>query len=247
MIFGQSGGGAKCATLMAMPAAKGLFHRVVTMSGQQLTARTPQHATESAEAVLAALGLSRAKLEDIRDPAKVPMEKLVAAIRAGKYFGPVLDGRRAAPRSLRARRSPLSADVPMILGNAHDETRLLIGGGDPSLFSLTWDELPSRLERYRQFLGDLKTADIIADYRRWYPAYTPSDVFFAVTTAFRSWHGMRGERPPRRATVPDSKRAKARPGPTTSPGSRRSTAASGARRTPWTFPSPSTTSRSPPP
>src|SRR5258708_24631433 len=36
LIFGQSGGGAKCATLMAMPAAKGLFHRVVTMSGQQL-------------------------------------------------------------------------------------------------------------------------------------------------------------------------------------------------------------------
>ena len=27
LIFGQSGGGAKCATLMAMPAAKGLFHR----------------------------------------------------------------------------------------------------------------------------------------------------------------------------------------------------------------------------
>src|ERR1700744_492631 len=39
-IFGQSGGGAKCATLMAMPAAKGLFHRVWTMSGQQITGRT---------------------------------------------------------------------------------------------------------------------------------------------------------------------------------------------------------------
>ena len=37
-IFGQSGGGAKCATLMAMPAARGLFHRVMTMSGQQITA-----------------------------------------------------------------------------------------------------------------------------------------------------------------------------------------------------------------
>jgi hypothetical protein len=36
LIFGQSGGGAKCAALMATPAAKGLFHRVLTMSGQQI-------------------------------------------------------------------------------------------------------------------------------------------------------------------------------------------------------------------
>ncbi|HVT83304.1 MAG TPA: carboxylesterase family protein, partial [Phycisphaerae bacterium] len=34
LIFGQSGGGGKCAALMAMPPAKGLFHRVVCMSGQ---------------------------------------------------------------------------------------------------------------------------------------------------------------------------------------------------------------------
>jgi len=190
MIFGQSGGGAKCATLMAMPAAKGLFHRVITMSGQQLTARTQEHATESAQAVLATIGLSQANLEDIRDPKKVPMEKLVAAMHAGKYFGPVLDG-GALPRDPFAPDAPpLSANVPMILGNAHDETRLLIGGGDPSLFSLTWEELPQRLERYRQFLGTLKVADIVADYRKWYPAYTASDAFFAVTTAFRSWHGM---------------------------------------------------------
>lgn len=190
MIFGQSGGGAKCATLMAMPAAKGLFHRVITMSGQQLTARTQEHATESAEAVLEAIGLSRANLEDIRDPNKVPMEKLVAAIHAGKYFGPVLDG-RALPRDPFSPDAPaLSENVPMILGNAHDETRLLIGGSDAALFSLTWEELPIRLERYRAFLGTLKVADIVADYRKWYPAYSASDVFFAVTTAFRSWHGM---------------------------------------------------------
>lgn len=190
MIFGQSGGGAKCATLMAMPAARDLFHRVVTMSGQQLTARTQEHATESAEAVLSAIGLSRINLEDIRNPSKIPMEKLVGAIRAGKYFGPVLDG-RALPRDPFSPDAPaISANLPMILGNAHDETRYLIGGGNPALFSLDWEELPVRLERYRAFLGDLKLTDIIADYRRWYPAYSASDVFFAVTTAFRSWHGM---------------------------------------------------------
>ena len=43
-LLGQSGGGAKIATLMAVPAAPGLFHRAVTMSGQQITASGPLHA-----------------------------------------------------------------------------------------------------------------------------------------------------------------------------------------------------------
>jgi len=190
LIFGQSGGGAKCATLMSMPSARGLFHRVWTMSGQQLTATTPEHATATAESVLKALNLTTANLADILDPNKIPMEKLVAALRAGRYFGPVHDG-RSLPNDPFSPEAPfISAHIPMVLGNTHDETRVLIGASNPALFSLTWDQLPSELEHYRQFLGDLKTRDIISDYRKWYPAYSPSDVFFAVTTAFRSWHGM---------------------------------------------------------
>jgi para-nitrobenzyl esterase len=60
----------------------------------------------------------------------------------------------------------------------------------PPLFSLDWAQLPLQLEHYRQFLGDLSTDSIISDYRSWYPAYSAPDIFFAVTTAFRSWHGM---------------------------------------------------------
>ncbi|CAN5753901.1 carboxylesterase/lipase family protein [soil metagenome] len=204
MIFGQSGGGAKCATLMAMPAAKGLFHRVVTMSGQQLTGTVPEHATATAAAILAELGLTKERLGEIGDPAKVSMERLVGALRLGKYFGPVHDG-HSLPRDPFAPDAPaISATIPMILGNTHDETRLLIGAGDPSLFTMGWEELPERLEKYRQFLGSLKTADIVADYRRWYPGYSAGDVFFAVTTAFRSWHGM----------VIESERRAAQKGPT---------------------------------
>ena len=204
LIFGQSGGGAKCATLMSIPSAHGLFHRVMTMSGQQLTATVPEHATATAQAVLKALNLPAANLADIRDPNKVPMEKLVAAIRAGRYFGPVHDGRTLPHDPFSPEAPAISADIPMILGNTHDETRLLIGASNPALFSLTWEQLPAELEHYRQFLGDLKTEDIVSDYRQWYPAYSPSDVFFAVTTAFRSWHGM----------VIESERRAAQKGPT---------------------------------
>ncbi len=41
-IFGQSGGGAKVSTLMNMPAAEGLFHRAMIMSGTVETQRTNQ-------------------------------------------------------------------------------------------------------------------------------------------------------------------------------------------------------------
>ena len=58
-IFGQSGGGAKCATLMAMPAARGLFHRVFTMSGQQITASRPATAVTHASAVARGAAASR--------------------------------------------------------------------------------------------------------------------------------------------------------------------------------------------
>lgn len=92
----------------------------------------------------------------------------------------------------------------MILGNTHDETRLLIGSSNPALFSLSWAQLPAAIEDYRPFLGDLTAIEIIEAYRLWYPGYDASDVFFAATTAFRSWHGM----------VLESERRAAQNGPT---------------------------------
>ena len=86
MIFGQSGGGAKCATLMAMPAAKGLFHRVVTMSGQQLTATVPEHANFTAERILNSVGITRGRVNDIRDPKLISMEQLVGALNPVKWL-----------------------------------------------------------------------------------------------------------------------------------------------------------------
>ena len=174
LIFGHSGGGSKCATLMAMPAARGLFHRVVAMSGQQVSAITQEHATATAQAVLDALGLSKDKPSDIRDPAKFSIERLMVAMKVGKIFGPVRDGRVLPHDPFSPEAPAISANVPMILGTSHDETRMLIGKVDYSLYSVTWEELPGRLEKYRQFLGLLKTEDIIADYQRWYPVGDPS-------------------------------------------------------------------------
>jgi len=186
-IFGQSGGGAKCATLMAMPAARGLFHRVWTMSGQQLTGRTRAHGTETARAVLKKLGLTPERFAEIKT---IPIEKLIAAMQ-GQSWAPVVDGGVLPRDPFAPDASPLSTHIPMVMGNTHDETTYLIGGSDPSTFSLTWESLPEKLEKATaQFTGDLTAAQIIAEYRRLYPTYTPSDVFFAATTAARSWKGF---------------------------------------------------------
>jgi para-nitrobenzyl esterase len=185
-IFGQSGGGAKCATLMAMPAAKGLFHKVITMSGQQVTARETLAATKTAKDVLDDLGLRHDKIDPLQT---IPMEKLLASMH-GHYFGPVKDGRSLPRDPFDPDAPPQSADIPMMMGNCHDET-VYLAASDPSLFDLKWDQLPDLItSKIKPFMGNLKVEDIISDYRKFYPDYTPSQIFFASTTAFRAWRSQ---------------------------------------------------------
>jgi para-nitrobenzyl esterase len=186
-IFGHSGGGAKCATLMAMPAAKGLFHRVATHSGQQVTASRQTTASKNARALLTALNLSPDRVDVLRT---LSMAELVKVSRAPEYLGPVKDLRSLPRDPFDPDAPPLSAHIPMIMGNTHDETRVLIGRGDPSLFSLTWETLQGKLEANSPFMGSLDRADVIAKYREWHPEYTPSDLFFSATTDSRSWRGQ---------------------------------------------------------
>lgn len=186
LIFGQSGGGAKCATLMGMPAACGLFQRVITMSGQQITASRRETATARTQSVLAALNLPANRIEELRT---MPMQRLIEASHAAGYYGPVKDGRSLVRDPFDPDAPPLSTDIPMILGNTHDETRFLIGAADPAAFSLTWETLPAKLREHAQFLGTLDLEEVIHRYRGLYPSYSASDVFFAATTASRSWRG----------------------------------------------------------
>ncbi len=59
LIFGQSGGGAKCAALMATPVAKGYFNRVMTMSGQQIKGASIEIASGRTMTVLEKMGVRR--------------------------------------------------------------------------------------------------------------------------------------------------------------------------------------------
>ena len=191
MVFGQSGGGAKIATLMAMPAAKGLFHRAATMSGQQVTASGPLNATLRTRAVLDALKLPPERAAELRT---LPADRLLEALNVrdpvlpfgSVSFAPVLDERSLQRHPFYPDAPAQSASIPMIIGNTHDETRAFLGG-DASNFTLTWEQLPDKLAPNMRV--DIQPEVVIAEYRRLYPKYSPSDVFFAATTAGRSWRG----------------------------------------------------------
>ena len=191
MVFGQSGGGAKIATLMAMPAAAGLFHRAVTMSGQQVTASGPLNATLRARAVLDALKLPPERAGELRT---LPAERLIEVLNTrdpvlpfgGVSFAPVLDERSLKRHPFYPDAPAQSARIPMIIGNTHDETRAFLGG-DETNFTVTWEQLPEKLVPNMRV--DIQPEVVIAEYRRLYPNYSASDVLFAATTAGRSWRG----------------------------------------------------------
>ena len=191
MVFGQSGGGAKIATLMAMPAARGLFHRAATMSGQQVTASGPAHATQRSLAWLEKLGLAPTEAGKVAD---LPTDVLLEAARiedpilgfGGLYFGPVLDEQNLSRHPFYPDAPGQSAQIPMIIGNTHDETRAFIA--TPQNLAVTWETLESRLTLANMRV-DIDPATVVATYRQLYPHYSPSDVLFSATTAARSWRG----------------------------------------------------------
>lgn len=188
-VVGQSGGGAKIATLMAMPAAAGLFHRAVTMSGQQVTASGPLNATRRAGVWLEALGLTPDRIGAVRT---MPVERLIEAAGAtdpilggALYFGPVLDGRSLTRHPFWPDAPPQSAHIPMIIGNTREETLAFLGN-DPANAGLTWETLPGRLTP-SQMRIDVAPEAVVAWYRREHPELTPDQVLIRATTAARSW------------------------------------------------------------
>lgn len=187
-LFGQSGGGAKIATLMAMPAARGLFHKAITMSGQQVTVSGPLNATRRAEAFLAALGPGV-------DPATAPVEQLVAALSAtdpvlggGVYMGPVLDMRHIERHPFWPDAHPQSRNIPMMLGNTVSETRAFYPADGRVLGGLTMDNLSQRIAPEMRI--DAHPEWVVAQFRERYPQDDATRLFHRIVTAARSWRGQ---------------------------------------------------------
>jgi para-nitrobenzyl esterase len=185
-LFGESGGGAKVSTLLAMPAAKGLFHKAVIQSGPGLTGISREAASKTTQAILGELGLAGADAAKLRAAlSTLPADEILAATRAAQAkagpdfralpLGPVVDG-DVLPRDPFAPTAPESArHVPLVIGWNKDEMTLF-NTSAPWFGSLTDQELPSLA---RAAVGD-GAGKLIAAYRRLNPDYTPTYLYNAM-------------------------------------------------------------------
>jgi len=202
-VFGQSGGGAKIATLMGTPAARGLFQRAATMSGQQVTASGPLHATERARAFMARVGAG-----SVDDLLTMPVQRLVEGLAAtdpylggSVYMGPVLDMKWLLRHPFWPDANPQGNAIPLLLGNTRDETRAFYGPSHPKLAGLDWGNLAERMAP--ELRVDAHPEWVVREYRQLFPTYSAEQVFFAATTAGRSWRAQLIEAEERaRAGVP---------------------------------------------
>jgi para-nitrobenzyl esterase len=194
-IFGQSGGGGKVSTLMAMPAAKGLFHRAIVESGSLLRGMTPENSQKTADAVMNELSLTSATLSQIH---AMPYQQILAA--AGKVlrerrprpiggipnfrrmaellgFAPVVDGKILPAHPFDPHAPELSADVPMIIGSTLNEFVTAIN--HPEYEAMADPELQSRV---REIHGERAPA-IIAAFRRRTPRAKPFDLWSRIAAS----------------------------------------------------------------
>ncbi len=197
-IFGQSGGGGKVSTMMAMPAAKGLFHRAIVQSGSyarnaHLEAMKPAEASEHTRALLAALEIAPA--DAAKKLVELPMDALVAGTKkvSSLWWAPVADGRTLPSGPWWPEAPAMSASVPLMIGTTETEMTLLIGAGDASTFTLDDAALRQRLATY---MAADDVEPVIQAFKATRPNATPSDLFFAITTAipFRRGAWQQAER-----------------------------------------------------
>lgn len=184
-IFGESGGAAKVSTLMAMPDARDLFHRAIAQSGSMsLAGFDPRLGAALAKDLMATAGV-----RSVDELAAMPMDALIKAMvqsrSKGGFYRPVVDGRTLARHPFAPDATPVSADIPLLVGTNANEMRLQSGLGQPGNFALTWEQLPQKLEG---FVPAVAVAEVIAGMRAAHPGYSASDVFFQVAT-FRNYRG----------------------------------------------------------
>jgi para-nitrobenzyl esterase len=179
-IFGESGGGGKVTALLAMPLAKGLFHKAIVESGSFIRMMPREEAAKNTEKVLAQLAIKGNPIEQLQ---QLPMERLIEASR-GAQWQPVVDGNLLPRHPFDPAAPDISAGVPMLIGSNETETTFFLGTDD-KLFSM--DEADLRM-RLKAITGDA-TEHILDVYRKARPKATPSDLFFVITSDLRIRRG----------------------------------------------------------
>ncbi len=187
-IFGQSGGAEKVCALLAMPTARGLFHKAIMQSGNGMNCLPREEGTETAKALCSELGIA----EDIDALKAVSIEALLAGqqrvlARSRRPweqsgltgFHPVINGIDILQQPFAPEPPSVSADVLLMIGTCRDEANLftdMIIGAAPT------DDATLR-QAVGTLVGDRAHA-LIAEYRKRRPDVEPQALFRIISTDY---------------------------------------------------------------
>jgi para-nitrobenzyl esterase len=177
-IFGESAGAMSVGTLLALPEAKGMFHKAILQSGAASTVLDIEEATRLTAELLSNLSLRGADVAELQAlPVQALLEahqKLVAAHpHEGLISRPVVDGTVLDRRPLDAVEEGAAINVPILVGTNRDEWRLF-GLFDPVLSATSEAELEPAigtlcpvdaalaLQTYRQRMREATPAQVLA-------------------------------------------------------------------------------------
>ncbi|MER5868433.1 carboxylesterase family protein [Streptomyces sp. NPDC002044] len=134
-IFGLSTGGSDVATLLSVPAARGLFHKAAVYSGTAEHTIEPAQALATAERFLDAAGSLVGSAADLRRLSNVALRHIhLKALRAGPLqYEPVVDGDLVPESALRSLARGGAAGVPLLLSVTSDEARILDLAAGPAV------------------------------------------------------------------------------------------------------------------
>lgn len=195
-IFGESGGGAKVALLMAMPQAAGLFRAAIIESGIEPSPLDASIATDRVRAFLVDRGFDPSDAGALQT---LPVEELLSlgngvagdggnlSARLQAEAGPVADGYTltAAPW----REAPVgAARIPLLMGHCAAEASLFVGP-EAVEGALDWTALQLRLSQELLIETDL-LGPVISSYRTAYPSASARDLYVRMMSVAMFGAGM---------------------------------------------------------
>lgn len=193
-IFGQSGGGAKVTALMAMPAAKGLYHRAMVLSGSFAMFNRPDRSRRLSALLLEELGVARGDIAALQALPYATMqaaaEKVLARINpafdgfvdvrripAMTNFAPSLDGRVILADPQHPDHPRCDPQVPLIIGSTLNE--FVTGINKPDADAMTEAELLDAVGRF----APERAAAVLGGFRTAAPHARPFDLWSRIATA----------------------------------------------------------------
>ncbi|HXW63128.1 MAG TPA: carboxylesterase family protein [Candidatus Acidoferrales bacterium] len=182
-IYGQSGGAGKVSSLMAMPAAKGLFHRAIVQSGAAVKGVSREAANKSTETFLAKLNLKPDQVDQLQT---LSVDQLLAATTPagmpgppGLALAPVVDGHSLPTDPFDPAASEVSAGIPLLIGTVEDEVAFF---PNQILDPIDDASLHAHVKQVVRNASDAQVDKLIAAYREGRPGASNTDLFLVIAS-----------------------------------------------------------------